>query len=394
MIGTELLLGQIVDTNASMMGRHLADNGIPIYLKTTVGDNKNRIVKVLESALSRADVVLTSGGLGPTEDDLTREAVAEVFGVPLEYHEHLYDELVRRFSKLSRNITPNNKKQAYAPQGATILPNPNGTAPGFRCGDSRGEIVCMPGVPFELEPMLCDQVIPHICNTFGVKGLMHSRVLKVCGVGESRVDAAMGDLMATLENPTIGVLASPEWVRIRITARAETVEEAEARIAPVEAAVRERLPGLIMGTGDDTLEAVVESLLVEKGWTIATAETMTSGMIAQRLTAAGSRQFLGGENLPMAAFKGRATSEQALQWACQTRDRFGAACALAVLANPEDRRLLVAWVCPEGQTLMEAGFGRITPVFQLRACTHALEHVRRSILGVVDPFAEPTSKNI
>ncbi len=235
MIGTELLLGQIADTNAAYMGRQLAENGINLYQKTTVGDNPARIVGALNDALTRADVVLCSGGLGPTEDDITRECVAEALGWPLEYHPELYEVLLARFSRLGRSVTENNKRQAMLPRGAAAIENPHGTAPGLIAESERGVIICMPGVPHELKPMLDERVIPWLKHRFGISGMLRYRSLKVCGIGESRVDALMGDLILSGANPTVGLLAGPDGVVVRIAARAETAEAAEALMDPVEA---------------------------------------------------------------------------------------------------------------------------------------------------------------
>lgn len=382
MIGTELLLGQIVDTNATHIGQVLAENGIGLYQKTTVGDNRRRIVNVLEAALGRAGVVLTSGGLGPTEDDLTREAVSDVFRQPLEMRPELLEELQKRFAFIRRPITDNNKKQAMAPAGATVIPNPNGTAPGIICGDGRGEVICMPGVPHELKAMLADAVIPYLRAKYGIKGVLHYRVLKVCGMGESWVDDRMGDLMATLQNPTIGVLASPEWVRIRITARADTIPEANAMIDEVDAHVRERLPGLIMGVDDDTLEGVVAGLLEERGWSLAIGETFSGGVIAQRLAASGAACFAGAEVLPMSALAGNNYTESARAFARVVRERFQSDCALGVATDDDTRTMYACFTTPEGQTQWQAGYGKLDPLTQLRTGVTCLERIRRHLLGV------------
>ncbi|HRZ17247.1 MAG TPA: molybdopterin-binding protein, partial [Candidatus Hydrogenedentes bacterium] len=218
MIGTELLLGQIVDTNAAFMARALAEHGINVYFKTTVGDNVERISAALETALSRADVVLCSGGLGPTEDDITRECVAGVLGRALEYHPEIYAAIEARFAHMGRKITENNRRQAMAPRGAEIVENPHGTAPGLFVDDPKGVVVCMPGVPGELKPMLTERVIPRLCERFGITGTLRYRVLRVCGMGESRVDALMGDLILSGANPTVGLLAAVDGVTIRIAA--------------------------------------------------------------------------------------------------------------------------------------------------------------------------------
>ena len=381
MIGTELLLGQIVDTNASSMGRMLADHGIPIYQKTTVGDNQERIVRVLDQALVRADVILTSGGLGPTEDDLTREAVAQVLGRPLEFRQDLLDQIAALFKRFGRPMPENNRKQAMVPKGGRPIDNPNGTAPGLIVDDPRGVIICMPGVPRELFPMLEHSVLPYIKERFQIRGLIHGRVLKVCGVGESRVDELIGDLMRTQENPKIGVLASVDAVRIRISAKADSREEADALIAPVEQAVRDRLPGLIMGVDDDTLEDVVDQLLRVHGWTLAVGETDTGGMIGQRLTAHGARTFMGALVLPTDTFTETATEDAALNFAEDVRSHFRADCGLALAHIPNSERTLCAFITPNGSKSWEVTFPGKDDRRQTRLSGGALEQVRRVLLA-------------
>lgn len=374
MIGTELLLGQIVDTNAAFMGQTLAENGINLYEKTTVGDNAARIKQALDAALNRSDVILTSGGLGPTEDDITRECIAELLDRPIEFRQDLYEDLAARFERFRFNMTENNKKQACAPRGAISIPNPNGTAPGLIVEDARGTIICMPGVPGELKPMLTDSVIPYVRKRYGITGLIHSRVLKVCGIGESRVDAAMGDLIVNQQNPTVGVLASVDAVRIRITARANSLEEAEALIDEVDAKVRERLPGLVMGVDDTTLEQVVDELLQARGWRMAVAETVSGGMISKNFTTARAAAFAGGLVVPGA--------EDGVEIAETARRQFGADCALAVTGNVETRNATVHFLTPKETLRWEITCMGINTHGQLRMATLALENVRRHLLGV------------
>ncbi len=241
MIGTELLLGQIQDTNAAYMARVLAASGMNLYWKTTVGDNAGRIRDALRLGLERSNVVLCSGGLGPTADDITRECVAEVLGVPLDYHEALYQAIVDRFRSRNRPLTENNRRQAFLPRGARAIPNPNGTAPGIIAESGQGVIVCMPGVPRELQAMFEETVIPYLKSKYAVEETIHYQVLLARNVGESRVDQAIADLIAAQANPTIGLLASPGVVRIRIAAKAPSVELALAMIAPLEKQIRQRL---------------------------------------------------------------------------------------------------------------------------------------------------------
>jgi len=387
MIGTELLLGQIVDTNAAFMGRTLAENGINLYQKTTVGDNRARIMAALDGALTRSDIVLTSGGLGPTEDDITRECVAELLDLPLEFRPELLEQLTARMSRFRARVTENNRrgpvtsesdiKQAMAPRGAQAIENPHGTAPGLIVEDTRGVVICMPGVPRELMPMLTERVIPYLRTRFALHGLLHSRVLKVCGLGESRVDAAIGDLIVSQQNPTVGVLASPDAVRIRLTARADTVEAADALIDPVDALVRERLPGLVMGINDDTIEGAVDTLLAGRGWRLAVAETITGGMIAQRLTAAGATRFAGGRVFIVAAQPGTAIS-----MATCVRAEFNTECGLAVATDNAGDQIEVVLVTPDGEAQWTLGAPSTDERTQMRSSVGALERVRRLLAGV------------
>ncbi len=376
MIGSELLLGQIVDTNATDMGRALAENGINLYQKTTVGDNPERIRRALDDALNRADVVLTSGGLGPTEDDITRECIAELLGRPLEFRQDLYDALVELFARFRYVMTENNKKQAYAPRGAAGIENPHGTAPGLIVEDARGTIICMPGVPGELLPMLNERVIPYLRNKFGITGVIHSRVLNVCGLGESRVDAVIGDLIKNQQNPTVGVLAYPDAVRVRITARAESIEEADAMIDVVDAEVRKRLPGLVMGTDSTTIEQVVDQLLLERGWTLAVGETNSGGMLARRLVSARARSFVGGivqsEHVGHGAIRDKAEA---------IREHFGSTCVLVLEPDPRERRTLARFISPEGTDDWTINYVSSDERSQTRIAVVALEQVRRRIMN-------------
>ena len=398
MIGTELLLGQIADTNAAYMGRQLAENGVNLYQKTTVGDNPARIVGALNDALARADVVLCSGGLGPTEDDITRECVAEVLGWPLEYHADLYEVLLARFSRLGRNITENNKRQAMLPRGAVAIENPHGTAPGLIAESERGVIICMPGVPHELKPMLDGQVIPWLKRRFGISGLLRYRSLKVCGVGESRVDALMGDLILSGANPTVGLLAGPDGVVVRIAARAETAEAAEALMDPVEAEVQKRLGGIAFGRDNDTIESVVDGLLRARGWRMAVCETSTGGTIAQRMLALPAASFAGGyvlapdetarwipagsedDDIPGGVTFGR----EGVDTGRRLLIDFSVACALALFLDPGAGRTVGTFLCPSGMRQFVLGHYGEGALCQLRLSVAALEQVRRFLMGLPD----------
>lgn len=380
MIGTELLLGQIVDSNAAYIGRVLAENGIPLYQKVTVGDNLQRMVQVIEGSLSRAGVVLTSGGLGPTEDDLTREAVATIMGRPLVRHPDLVERLEAIFARLGRPMTPNNLKQAELPEGAEVLPNPNGTAPGLVIEGPKGIVICMPGVPHELHPMLEQQAIPWLRRRFGLEGLLKARVLKVCGMGESSVDQAMGDLIRDSINPTVGVLASPDVVRIRIVARATTEAEADALIAPVEAAVHARLPGRVLGADDDTLEGVVADLLAAHGWRLAVAETDSGGVIAQRMAAFPA--FAGGIVVPTASIvrpgpdAARELASRAVAFAALPS---AAACSIGIAYDPASGVSHGYLQTPVTWRKWQSQYPGLGPLHQVRVGVIALEELRRAL---------------
>lgn len=293
MIGTELLLGEIVDTNANLLARMLREIGLDLYYKTTVGDNEARITEVLNLALDRSDVVITSGGLGPTVDDMTRQAVANATGRKLVYSKELEAQIAARFRSFGREMADNNKRQAYIPEGAIPLPNAAGTAPCFLSEDVRGRgfIVSLPGVPRELEYMMTHTVVPLLVERMGGAKVTKIRILRTCAVGESDVDRAIGDLM-TGRNPTVGLAAHPGQTDVRITAKADTEAEAEALIAPLEANLRERLGVAIYGVDKETVPEVVGRLLVEKGLTLAVIDTLTSGRLTRELAEAGFAHLL------------------------------------------------------------------------------------------------------
>jgi nicotinamide-nucleotide amidase len=379
MIGTELLLGQVIDTNAAVIGQTLAENGIPLYRKTTVGDNQERLLRVLDEALQRSDVVLCSGGLGPTEDDLTRECVAELLGRPLEPRDDLLRQLEERFEAIGRKMTANNLKQAMLPRGAQAIPNPHGTAPGLIVDDPGGIVICMPGVPSELGPMLTEQVLPYLRERFGIQGVIHSRVLKVCGMGESQVDQELAALIAASSNPTIGLLASPEHVRVRLTARAPSREEADALIVPLEQQVRQTLQGGVFGADEDTLESIVDALLGARGWTLAVAESWTGGMLARRLVSAGAGSFVGGVVAPGNA--GRCQLDVAREILLHYNR---ATCALAVGAEAESGLGCVACITPTGDETWRLRRAETSELGQVRGAVGALEWFRRLLIRKED----------
>ncbi|MDQ2800062.1 MAG: competence/damage-inducible protein A [Armatimonadota bacterium] len=283
-VGTELLLGQTVDTDAVFLAQMLSRMGISIYFRTTVGDNEGRIKEAIRLALSRADLVITVGGLGPTQDDLTKEMVADVLGVGLVEDTAHARWLQERFGERGGTADANFYKQALVPQSGRGLPNPNGTALGALFEKDSKLVLCLPGPPNELMPMTEESVEPFLRErTAGQRTVIQSRTLRIVGMGESLIEDRVRDLM-TGANPTVAPYAKTGEMHLRLTTRAASETEAEALIAPIEAEIRERLGDLIYGVDDETLEKTVVGLLALLGQTLATGESCSGGLIAKRLT--------------------------------------------------------------------------------------------------------------
>ena len=288
-VGTELLLGQIVDTNSSWMGERLALAGIDSHFQVKVGDNRQRIADTIRYALSRSDAVILCGGLGPTQDDITREAIAQVMGVALERDAAMGGKIRRGFEARGRRFTENNLRQAEYPAGASFIPEMPGTAPGLVCPVGEKVVYAVPGVPFEMRAMMKGTVLPDLQRRSGMTSVIMSRVLKSWGESESRLAELLADRIAGLDragNPTIAFQASGiEGLKIRITAKAENAAAAEALIAGEEAQVRRIVGDAIFATDDQTMESVVLDLLRERGLSLAVAESITGGLVGARLTA-------------------------------------------------------------------------------------------------------------
>jgi nicotinamide-nucleotide amidase len=303
-IGTELLLGQIIDTNAAYLAQQLSSIGIDLYYKSTVGDNKARIVEVLRLASGRSDLVITTGGIGPTLDDMTRESVADVVGVPLQLQPHLLEQIKHM---MGSRYTDNNARQAHIPAGSTAIENPVGTAPGFTAPTPRGGVVVsLPGVPSELRYLTEHAVIPYLKERFNIAAIIVSRTLKCMGLTESYIDEALDDLITTGSNPTIGLLAQMQLgeIHVRLTAKAADEVAANTLIAPLEAKVRERLGKAVFGADEAEYERVVADLIRQHGLTIAVAECGLTGGVGHELSLAlaGDRHFAAAvtANLPAA----------------------------------------------------------------------------------------------
>lgn len=285
-IGTELLLGQITDTNATTIAKALSEIGLDLIYRTTVGDNQQRIAQVVDIALNRVDVVITSGGLGPTIDDVTREGIAQATGRPLEFQPLLLEQIADRFKRFGSEMSENNRRQAYTPQGAIPIENPVGTAPIFILETERGIVMTLPGVPREMKHLLENALTPWLKDYLGEAAVIKSQTLRTVGIGESQIDARIADLM-TGDNPTVGLAAHSGQTDIRVTVKAGNEAEALALIEPMEKELRQRLGDWIYGTGTQSIEEVVASMLSERQASVSCIEAGTDGTLAERLRDAG-----------------------------------------------------------------------------------------------------------
>ncbi len=296
-VGTELLLGQIANTNAQWMSDRLASIGVDVLHHQVVGDNLDRIQEVLRLALDRSDVVLVTGGLGPTEDDITRDALAAMLGVGMRRHPEIEQLLRSKFDRFGGSGMPtSNLRQADVPEGCRYIVPIRGTAPGLIAEFSDGgRIYAMPGVPAEMMEMMENTVLPELAARSGPSALV-SRTIRCTGIGESRVAELLRDLFTTLTNPTVAYLASLGEAKVRLTAKAATADEAERIIAPVADEVVRRLGDTVFSIDDESLEQAVARLLRERGRTLATAESITGGAVAERMSRApgSSETFVGG----------------------------------------------------------------------------------------------------
>ncbi len=304
-IGTELLLGETADTNTRTLARVLRSLGIDLYRAQTIGDNAERISETVRQAMERADIVITTGGLGPTVDDPTRQAIADSVGVPLEFHPELWAQITDRISRYGRMPTENQKRQAYIPKNAIVIENPVGTAPAFIVNVPYSKqpvkemepgtkiIVSLPGVPREMETLMSSAIVPYLQRSFDLHSVLKIRTLHVSGLGEGIIDDKIGDL-ETVANPTVGLTAHSGVVDVRIAAKAETESEASRMISVVETDLRARLGDSICSADDDTLERVTLDVIEQRGWTLACFEINLEGALLKRFAQTRHPAFRGG----------------------------------------------------------------------------------------------------
>ena len=392
--GTELLLGQIDDTNATYLARQLRDLGIDLFFRSTVGDNQARIVQVLELALARADLVITTGGLGPTVDDVTRDAVGIATNRPLVLYPALLAQLEAFFARFGATMSENNRRQVLLPNDCIPVENPVGTAPGFIVEDERGTIITLPGVPREMRYLMKHAIVPYLQQQLGRQDVIVTRVLRTVAVGESRIDQTISDLERS-SNPTVGLSAHPGQTDVRIVAKGSTKAEADVLVADFEATIRERLGAAIYATGDVTLEAAIAGLLQQNGATLAVAETVTGGDLTRRLSAHPDA-FLGG----VVAANGKALARLL---SLDDADYMGESGAVALaegvrsawqashgmgIASDESDRAWVAIASKDGVDTRRLRFQGRDLRARVWTTTLSLEFLRRLLLGLADGWAD------
>jgi competence/damage-inducible protein CinA-like protein len=333
-IGTEILLGEIVDTNTRFLARALRGLGVDLFRTITIGDNVQRIAEAIQDSLRRADIVITTGGLGPTVDDPTREAVARAAGVETEFREELWEQVKAVIARYGRTPGENQKRQAVVPRGAIAIPNPVGTAPAFIVettsplspllkGEGRkGAVISLPGVPQEMEFLFHQSVVPYLQSRFDLHDVIKVRVLHTSGLGEGMIDEKIGEF-ETLANPTVGLAAHAGVVDVRITAKAESEAEADRLIAEVETSIRERLGNAVFGVDEDTLEKVSFDAAAARGWNLAALESGLDGRLARTLSAAQPPNLLTVESAALQPGELAARTRE-------VRERSGAKAALGV----------------------------------------------------------------
>lgn len=374
-IGTELLLGELVDTNTRYIARALREIGLDLYRTSTVGDNIDRIAEEVQASMQRADAVITTGGLGPTIDDPTREGIAKACGVETIFVPELWQQIEERFAGFGSVPTENNRRQAYIPAGAIPIENPVGTAPGFIVETDRSVAISLPGVPAEMQHLLVTDVIPYLKQRLGLQSIIKSRIVRTAGIGESMLDHKIEDL-EKLHNPTVGLSAHPGRVDIRITAKAKTDQEADKMIASVEATLEQRIGRAIYGKDDQTLESVVIGLLKDKGMHLALLEAGTDGALAASL--AEFPEIIASEQI-----LSEAGSEEALSATLKEDMRNAPAQAgllLAMQPSREGSTVMIQVLLPDNEHTDHKSYEAHFVNMKTRAVSYALLWLRRLLL--------------
>lgn len=375
-IGTEILLGEIVDTNTRYIARVLRDMGVDLFRTITIGDNVERIAESIRNSMNRAEIVITTGGLGPTIDDPTREAVARAAGVELEFREDLWEQVVESISRYGRKPSENQKRQAYAPKGALGIKNPVGTAPCFIVESSRAErsdseveagvresvVISLPGVPSEMEHILHESIVPYLQKRFNLNEIIKIKILHCAGLGEGLIDEKIADL-ETLSNPTVGLAAHTGVVDIRIATKAKNEAEANEMIARIETDIRERLGDVVFGADEDTLEDAALQAVASRGWSLIGLESNLNGLLARRIPHTTSVSSLQSPNL--------------LESLRNARTESNADVALGVVVNMEVRSAEMALITPKLEKTHRVTYGGPPRSLPLWAVNIALDWLRR-----------------
>lgn len=341
-IGTEILLGEIVDTNTRYIARTLRGMGVDLYRTITIGDNVDRIAEAIHNSMNRAEIVITTGGLGPTVDDPTREAVAKAVGTELEFRQDLWDQVVAVISRYGRKPSENQKRQAYIPKGALAIQNPVGTAPCFIVETEHNAVISLPGVPNEMEHILHEAVIPYLQQRFDLSEIIKIRVLHCAGLGEGLIDEKIADF-ETLSNPTVGLAAHTGVVDIRIAAKAKTEGEADDMIADIEHQIQDRLGDVVFGADEEKLEEVVLNTVAKRGWSLVGVESGLDGLLARKIPHTVSMTDLSPDALLAALRAARADAN--------------ADAALGVAMYLEDRAAEMALITPQGEKTHHITYG-------------------------------------
>lgn len=351
-IGTEILLGEILDTNTRYLARTLREHGIDLYRQTTVGDNAKRIAQAIQNSLPATDIIITTGGLGPTVDDPTRQAIAEAIGVETEFRPELWEQIQERYKRFGRTPTENNRRQAFVPQGAMAVENPIGTAPAFIVETPGCAIIALPGVPQEMEYLVENTIIPYLQGRLTLDSVIKIRIIHTAGVGESQIDDRIGDL-ERFSNPTVGLAAHSGQVDIRITAKGKSVEEADLLIRDIEHELRERLAEWIYGADQETLEQAALNHIQSKGWNLAVIEAGLRGELIHRLARA-EGPFVGGE-----ALSGNLSEDELLDMIEAYQDERSTEAVFGVTIHPgrERQKIFLATATPEEKSVHPIYYG-------------------------------------
>jgi competence/damage-inducible protein CinA-like protein len=374
-IGTEILLGELVDTNAQYIARQLREIGINVFRKTSVGDNIERIAAVIQQAVKRSDLVITTGGLGPTIDDPTREAVARAFGVETIYLPELWEQILNRYSRFGRQPTENNRRQAYIPAGAIPVENPVGTAPAFIYESDQAAVFALPGVPSEMEYLLQQAVIPYVRSRYPHTGILMTRILHTVGAGESQIDDLISDFERQ-SNPTVGLAAHTGQVDIRITAKADGVAQARSLIGATEQQLMDKIGHWVYGADDQTLEKVTLEAVRNSSQTICVMESGLEGALIARLA---------GQKAPLIAAQlwvAETSAEEFVSLAANYRSTCGADLCLAVRLTPgaETHEIQIFLLSDRQIHEIRSPYGGPPKLAPVWAVNHSLNLLRKQVV--------------